>query len=270
MPSNHLDGVKRTMQVLDCFTLDAPELRLTDLSNLTGMAKTQILRIVSTLVAGGYLARDPATKRYRLGLRLIHLGVVAREQMGLRRAARPVLERLNAITKETVRLIAVDEQGPVCIDLVESPQGVKVNARLGSRMPWNAGTSGKVILAFLPEPKRDKVLAEARFHRFTDHTITDPNVLRQEFAMIRRQGYYVNDVGDLVGDTRGIAAPIFDEDGQIVGAISLATPAVRWYRLDIEQIIQMMTEAVAEISESLGYQPPTQPMRPVRSAVTVQ
>ena len=58
-----LEGVDRVMKVLDCFSLETPELRLTDLSERLGMPKTQVLRIVSTLEAGGYLSRDERTKR---------------------------------------------------------------------------------------------------------------------------------------------------------------------------------------------------------------
>ena len=257
MPPSRLESVERTMQVLDCFTLEAPELRLTDLSNETGMTKTQISRIVSTLVGGGYVVRDPATKRYRLGLRLIYLGTVAREQMDLRRAARPFLEQLGALTHETVRLVSLDEHGPVCVDLVESPQGVKVDAKLGVRMPWNAGTSGKVILSFLPASKQDEILAEAPLSRFTERTITDPAVLRQQLERIRRQGYHVNDVGDLVAETRAIAVPIFEEGGEITGAISLAMPEYRWRQLDVEGTIRTMMEFSVEVSTQLGYQPGT-------------
>src|SRR5688572_30553617 len=100
-----LESVDRVMKVLDCFTMESPELRLTDLSDRLGIPKAQVLRIVSTLETGGYLLRDPVSKRYRLGIRLFHLGMIVRGGMDLRRIAHPYLRQLAEATKETSRLI---------------------------------------------------------------------------------------------------------------------------------------------------------------------
>lgn len=251
----HLDSIERVMRVLDCFTLDTPELRLTDLSTRTGMSKTQILRIVSTLEEGGYLTRDSATKRYQLGMRIFQLGIVAQEQMTLRRIAHPVLERLVAETQETARLVLFDDFDPVCVDLVESPRGVRVHARLGGRMPWNAGSSGKVILAYLSPEQREHVLSHTRLVRYNQHTITDLDELQRQLEVIRRQGYFVNETGDLIEETRGIAAPVFKLDGQILGTISLTIPASRWDEDVAAHCTRLVREAAAHVSSLLGFQP---------------
>src|SRR5688572_24479293 len=153
-----LESVDRVMKVLDCFTVESPELRLTDLSERLGMPKTQVLRIVSTLESGGYLTRDERSKRYRLGVRLFHLGTVVREQLDIRWIAQPYLRRLVEATQETAALFVPDPLGPICIDVVQSPKAMRVYAQLGGRMPWNAGTSPKVILAYLPAAEREGIL----------------------------------------------------------------------------------------------------------------
>jgi len=251
----HLDSIKRLMRVFDCFTLETPELRLTDISTRTGMSKTQVLRILSTLEDGGYLTRDPETKRYQLGIRIFQLGIVAREHMSLRKIAHPVLERLVAETQETARLVVFDDYDPVCIDLVESPRGVRVHARLGGRMPWNAGSSGKVILAYLSPEERERVLAHTRLVRYNEHTVTDVDELYRQLEVIRRQGYYVNETGDLIEETRGIAAPIFRLDGRIVGTIGLTIPVSRWNQHVAERGTRLVREAAAHVSSLLGFQP---------------
>ena len=264
MPGNHqdngattpyfLEGVDRVMKVLDCFTLETPELRLTDLSERLGMAKTQVLRIVSTLECGGYLVRDRRSKRYRLGVRLFHLGAVAREQLDLRRIAQPYLHRLVEATHETAGLFAPDPLGPLCIDVVQSPKAMRVYAQLGARMPWNAGTSSKVLLAYLPEKERERVLARGGFKRYTEHTVTDPDKLREILCEIRRVGYHIG-VRDLDENALGVGAPIFDDSGSVVGAIGLAAPAVRLPDAELGRFIDLVRGATAEISRQLGHRP---------------
>lgn len=249
-----LESVDRVMKVLDCFTVETPDLRLTDLSERLGMPKTQVLRIVSTLEGGGYLTRDERSKRYRLGVRLFHLGTVVREQLDIRRIAQPYLRRLVEATQETAALFVPDPLGPICIDVVQSPKAMRVYAQLGGRMPWNAGTSPKVILAYLPEAERERILARAGFQRFTDHTVTDPDRIRAILCEIRRLGYHVG-VRDLDENALGVAAPILADRGQVAGAIGLAAPAVRLPDADRGRYIDLVRGATAEISRHLGHRP---------------
>ena len=249
-----LESVDRVMKVLDCFTLDAPELRLTDLSDRLGMSKAQVLRIVSTLEAGGYLARDPETKRYRLGVRLFHLGMVVRHQMDLRAIALPHLRRLAELTSETAALFVPEALGPICIEQVQSPKATRVFAQLGSRMPWNAGTSAKVILAHLPDDERERILARTTFRRYTDFTVTDPQRLRHLLAEIRAAGYHVA-ARDLNEDAVGVGAPIFDDAGRIAGAIGVAAPAARLADGNLNPLVSLVRDATRAISDHLGHRP---------------
>jgi len=248
----HLACVGRVMQTLDQFSADTPELRLTDLSDRLALPKPQVLRIASTLESGGYLERDPVTKRYRLGLRLFQLGMLVREELDLRRVARPQLLQLAGATLETVGLIVVDPTGPICVDVIESPKGVRVYGRVGRHMPWNAGTSGKVILAYLPDEQREHVLATVKFRRYTPRTVIDPDLLRPVLEEIRAAGYQVSAL-DLDDDAIGVAAPLFDHDGAIVGAFSLAGPSSRISEHDLQNLVAAVRTAAAEVSRKLGY-----------------
>ncbi|HKV43100.1 MAG TPA: IclR family transcriptional regulator [bacterium] len=247
-----LQSVERVIRVLGCFTPNAPELRLTDLSLRAGVSKTQILRIASTLETGGYLFRDPETKRYRLGIRLFHLGMIVHNSMDLRRIAHPYLRRLAEATKETARLIIPHASGPICIDLVETPRGIRVFAQLGSQMPWNAGTSPKLILAYLSEGEREQILMRGGFKRYTQHTIIDPDELREEIRSIRGRDSYCS-VGDLDKDAFGVSGPIFDHRDRIVGAVNVAAPTSRVSKAEVKRFIELVRDASAQISHQLGH-----------------
>jgi DNA-binding IclR family transcriptional regulator len=247
-----LEGADRVLRLLDAFTSEAPELRLTDLSERLGIPKSQALRIATTLEHGNYLIRDPETKRYRLGMRLFSLGMLVERTLDLKRIAQPALQELADETQETVGVFTIDRDGPICIDVRESPKGLRVFAQIGRRMPWNAGASGKLSFAFLPEFEREEMLESRDFRRFTDRTVIDPDQLREEAAKIRSRGYHVG-VGDLSENAIGVAAPIFGHDGRIAGAISISAPFDRAPETSWPNLIDLVTTAASAISGRLGF-----------------
>lgn len=251
-----VEALDRGLKVLDVFTSDDPELRLTDISERVGISKSLAYRITTTLEASGYLTRDPDTKRYRLGVRVFQLGIVAERSIELRRIALPSLRLLAAETGETVGLIVNDPQGPVCVDVIESPKGLRVFAQVGRRMPWHAGSSGKVILAFLPEAERERILSAGGFERFNPTTVTDPDLLRETLAQIRRDGYYIG-THDLDEHALGVAAPVFDHESHISGAVSVSAPTIRMSEpAEIRLLTEQTLEATKQISRQLGYRSP--------------
>lgn len=247
-----LEGADRVLRMLDAFTTEAPELRLTDLSERLGIPKSQALRIATTLEQSNYLTRDPETKRYRLGMRLFSLGVVVEQSLDLKRIAQTAFQELADISSETVGLFAVDRDGAVCVDIRESPKRLRVFGQLGRRMPWNAGASGKIALAFLPEHDREEILRRHPFRRYTDRTITDPDVLRALLVQIRYSGYHVG-IGDLDEDVLGIGAPIFSYGGRLAGAISLSAPIARAPDSELPRLIDLVTGTASTISRRLGF-----------------
>jgi DNA-binding IclR family transcriptional regulator len=247
-----LEGADRVLRLLDAFTAEAPELRLTDLGERLGIPKSQALRIASTLEHGNYLIRDPETKRYRLGMRLFSLGMLVERTLDLKRIAQPTMDELAAATEETVGLFVIDRDGPICVDVRESPKGLRVFAQVGRRMPWNAGASGKLALAFLPEFERESILDAGDFHRFTDRTVVDPDRLREETARIKAQGYHVG-VGDLSENAIGIAAPIYSHSGRLAGTLSLSAPYDRAPEAVQPKLIDLVSAAAAAVSRQLGF-----------------
>jgi DNA-binding IclR family transcriptional regulator len=250
----HLASVDRVMRLLSCFTKERPNLRLTDLSQQLGLPKATVLRIASTLEQGGFLERDPVTKHYRLGLALFHLGMVVQHGLDIRRVVQPYLHQLVEAIGETARLVVPADAGPVCVDLVESPHSIRVYAQLGSQLPWNAGASAKVILAYLPPEESEKILARAPLRRFTERTTVDIERLREELCIIRKQGYHIG-IGDLDTDATGISAPIFNGSGELAGTINVSGPSNRLAGEEAESATRIIVHAAQKVSTALGFQP---------------
>ena len=119
-------------------------------------------------------------------------------------------------------------------------------------MPWNAGAAGKVILAYLPEPEREAILAGSSFEQFTPFTVTDPDELRRILQQICEAGYATS-AGDLDPDAIGISAPVLEAGHRVAGAISVGAPTSRMSETERARVIDLVRRGAAAISRGLGY-----------------
>ena len=215
----------------------------------TGLQKTTVLRLLTSLRGFGYVARD-ATGAYRLGSAAMALGAAAR--ISLQEIAHPHLEALVEVTGETALLQILHRDQSLCIDKVESPMPIRVTYEIGRSGPLSAGTSGKVLLAFMPADDRDRYLARTRLVRYTDTTIVDRRQLRENLREIRAQGY-VQTFGELDDQVCGIGAPVWGKVGELVGGVAIVGPASRWTEAARMSGLKAVLAAASEISSSLGY-----------------
>ena len=250
--------------------LDAHEsLTLTELSARSGINKVTALRILANLEGRGYVERDEATGRYRLGVRLLQLGMRKTEGLDLRTVARPILKRLHADTDETVNLAIPGPDGIFYIDILESPLGLRMAATIGARDDYHATALGKAILANLPPAAQEETLRRQRLPKKTPRTIVEPGALARELDLVRKRGYAVDDEENETG-ARCVAAPIFDHRGRVVAAISVSGPASR-LTADREAELAARVKATSQqISALMGYTETTTGAAPAAQFQEVQ
>ncbi|MFI5679354.1 IclR family transcriptional regulator [Streptomyces cellulosae] len=223
---------------------------LTDLADGLGMSKSTVLRLVAPLRDVRLVDQDPDSGRYRLGPQNALLGQAYLERRDTRQITSPVLHRLSADSGETVHLVTFDPPEIVYIDKVESTQPVRMHSRIGNRQPAYCTATGKVFLAHSPDDVVDKVIAAGMPAR-TPATITTPERLREELALIRRRGYAVDDVEN-EQDIRCVAAPVHDHTGEVTTAVSVSGPAARVTRDRVPELGALIVAATGAITESIG------------------
>jgi len=167
------------------------------------MYKSTAHGILGTLTAFDLVARDPATRRYRLGPALVTLGQAAQDPHELGALARPHLVQLHRLTGETVALHAVDGEGSVIVASEESRHRLTVTAPPGFRMPAHAGAVAKVLEAFDPTPRP----RGSRLPAFTSRSITRPDRWARELEKTRRAGFAIDDM-EFQDGIRAISAPV--------------------------------------------------------------
>lgn len=215
-----------------------------------GVARSTAYRYLQSLVAGRYLEEAPGGG-FRLGLRVLEIARLARRSYGLSEVAQPSMEALAEDVRETVLLTRRTGDLVVCVDRAESTRAVRISYERGSALPINAGASALVLLAWSPEDEARRLLEATELRRFTAATLTDVDALMERLGRIRRLGYSVTR-GELDPDVVGIAAPIRDENEQVVAAVSVAALASRVYPEAETEIAQKVLATAVEISDRMA------------------
>ncbi len=254
---NHIDryrilSVQRAAQLLSAFLTPPHEYGVSELSRMLGQTKNQTFRLLQTLVDERLVIFDLVSKRYRLGYRVVELGVVAQKKLPLVAAAAPVLDRVAEESGETINLgTLADEVTAICLDKRESAHPLQIHARVGGRTPLHAGAVSKLLLAYSSESFVAEFLALASpLERFTDKTIVEADALRAELQAIRTAGYAISDE-DLDPGACSVAAPIRNGTGEVIAGISIATPKARFSAPEREVTIRAVVGAAEEISLKL-------------------
>jgi DNA-binding IclR family transcriptional regulator len=256
-PSNLVQTIKRVSSILEALGQNPNGMSIRELSSKIHLPKGTIHRLLSSLAYFGYVRQDPKTRNYFLGLKLVELGNLLLSQLDLRKEAEPFLRDLAERTKETVHMVFLDRDEIVYIEKVElnhNPSGLKMASRIGLRNPAHSCAVGKVLLSYLPEEELDRIIKEKGLPKRTENTITDPQVLKAHLKTIRTQGYAVDDEENERG-IRCVAAPVLNETGKPVAAISISGPAFRITKKMIQETLRKeVMETALKISKRLGYQ----------------
>jgi IclR family acetate operon transcriptional repressor len=244
--------ISRAMAILYAFDETRPELGVTDLSQLTGLDKSTVYRLLSALQQGGLVDQDPETSKYRLGGGLVRLGGLALRDTDLPRIARTHLQYLADRTQETVNLSVLTENDSlVNIDVITSPRRVRNVGWIGREMPLHAVSGGKVFMAYLPPERLGQILSKG-LPACTEHTITDQARLREELEEIRKNGYGIAEE-ELEEGLSAVAAPIRNHEERVVAVVSVSGPSSRLPRKRLIELGDMTESAAARISQQIGY-----------------
>lgn len=216
----------RALAILEILAASRNGLTLPEVARRESMPKSSAHCILLTLLRQGYVSRSPRTRRYVCSSKLLWLANQALEGLRLREVAVPFLRQLSLGTGLSVHMAILENHEAILIAKIDPPGAAPLSTWPGRRMGLHCTGVGKALLAYIPDDELRQLLKVRAFSRHNDNTITSPKRLLQQAEMIRAAGYAVDDEEDEVG-YRCLGAPVFDDQGHIVAAISLAGSVIQ-------------------------------------------
>jgi IclR family acetate operon transcriptional repressor len=234
-----------------------PGLTLSACAAILGYSKATTQRLLRTLVSRDFLQYDEDSGVYDLGVANVRLGSEYLHRLDLRSVALPTMRAIVAETRETAHLGTLSGTDVVYIELVDSPQPVRMFSRVGDAVPAYATAIGKAILAWSGDEALPGHLP-GEFVARTPNTIMSTDALLAELHLTRERGFAIDNLENREG-IRGYAAPIFDFSDAVVAAVSIAGPATRVSAAQDEVFGARIAAAAREISAALGAAAPGGP-----------
>lgn len=240
----------KTIDVLDTLRCAPTGLSLANLSDQVRMPKPTVYRIVATLESRGYLERlDGAV--YRISRKLFEAPRQMTLEQQLIRAARPAMEQLIHVCKETLNLGVLDGGEVLVIDTLESPQTVRMSSKIGNRRYPHSTALGKVLLADLPHREMMRLVQKKGLPRFTSSTIVELEALVLELERVRSQGHAIDNSENEV-DGRCVAAPIMAPNRRVLAALSISGPLPRMTITRAKSFLGALKTACHNIESAFG------------------
>lgn len=233
LPSSTESGVssvpalERGLAMIETLAHRPEGLTLSELTAALDLSPASAHRITGTLEEAGYLRRDEVSRRYTLTRKLLLLSQPRGETRSLVAAAAEAMRTIQQHTSETTQLCCLADDHCVMLDQLTSLHPFKYIVDLGCLAPLHCTAPGKAILAFLPDAEQDDVLSRLKLEKHTEKTIVSKRDLATEIERIRTQGYAL-DKGEHFDGIHCVAAPILDQHGHAIGAVTIAGPSSRF------------------------------------------
>lgn len=240
--------VVKAFRMLELLAQADGPMSVTRLAEQTGLQKSNVHRLLTTLCHLGYARKDEAAL-YEPSLRLWEMGQRVYSRLGIASAARPLLRKLMEQTGESAHLAIFDRVDIVYIDRVETPNPVRAYTLIGGRAPAYCTASGKALLAWQPA---ETVRAVAGvIQRQTAETISSLAALTKELAGVRTLGYAIN-AGEFRDNVAGLAAPVRLGNGEAIAAVGISGPLDRLRPRKLKSLAPAVMDAAAGVARAMG------------------
>jgi IclR family KDG regulon transcriptional repressor len=243
--SESLRTVQRAIDILNCFSFDQTELSLTEIANKIDLAKSTTTRLLATLEQNGFVMKNPNSLKYRLGHRLYYLGSISGRSNKVREVAKPIMDELRDITKETVNLHILEQNYRVCIEQSEGVLSIRHLVRIGETLPLWAGAGGKAILAYQSEEFKESIF------KMVDSGTKLMKLMSELKAITAEQ--FASSMDEREVGLAAVASPIFDVNGEVKASLSVSGPSMRFSEERIKLLKVHVIESARKISTLMGY-----------------
>ena len=240
--------VDKALNILEAVLNNNGSMRLEDLAKVTGMNTSAVRRFTSTLVKRGYLFQKGKGGDYSLGLKIMRFSKPTNAAINIRELSLYYLKKLSDETSETVHMAMLNGIEVVTVELIIPRQVIQIYPEIGitQNFPPHCTALGKILLAYMPQKIYKKIADDMDFKVYTENTIADKATLENVLATVRRDNIAFDDEEYMMG-LRSVAAPVRNETGNVIAAISLVSPSVRISRVKLRHFVPNVKECADNI-----------------------
>jgi DNA-binding IclR family transcriptional regulator len=251
-----IQSLERAISILNLFRNTRNSLGISEMAESLNLAKTTVHGLVSTLESNGFLKKDVANRKYRLGFALFELGTIQVAGLEINQRAIYPLQKLSNDTNRICR-VAIWDRNSVVVTMTVQPQGHEIMTRqFGPRLPGYCTALGKAILANMSESELKLYFAEIDLIAYTPNTLKDRQLLEEDLIHTRRRGYSISRI-EMVPHQAGLGAPVLDNSGRTMGAISTHLKVEDLDTDFMNTTAGRLIRAAHQLSMDMGYQPVT-------------
>jgi DNA-binding IclR family transcriptional regulator len=249
----HVPALDKAVAILELLATSETELTATEIHQELGIPKATAYMLL-TVLDRHQMVKKNDQHRYTIGIKLYELGITYVSKLDVVKVARPFLEQLLNRTNLTAHLGAVYDHRVIFIDKLEPKSFIRFSTFPGMRSDIHMSSLGKAMAAHLAEDELDAIIVAVGLGTYTLNTITDRVAFEEELERIREQGYAVeNEEGEL--GIRCVGAPIFDNTGRVIAAVSVTGLVSQIPEEDFPTLGQVVRETAESISSALGAAP---------------
>jgi IclR family acetate operon transcriptional repressor len=255
--SYNITALQRGLRLLQIFSESPYGLTAKQVAGRSRLPVSTVHRFLVNLEGTGFL-NCGADGVYHLGIACFAIGQAALSQLDIRQVSLPYLQELNRQTRETIHLTVRHGLSAVYVEKLDSPEQLRIYSRIGAAVPLYCTAVGKVMLAYMPDDERERVLPQLSLKRLTPNTAGSLQELKAELYRVRKNGYAC-DLEEHELHIRCVAAPIRDHAGSVNASLSITAPMVRMAVTRLRQLAPLIQTAGLQISRELGYQTTSNP-----------
>lgn len=241
----------RTIEILELLSMNPRGLTLKEIISSLEIPRTSVFDILQSLIAKRMVVElNGDSKKYSIGLRAFEIGMSYLQNTNIIDVIKPILEEIAETTNRTAFFGVMDNNMVTYVYKYEPTNVIVTTSHIGTKNGLHCTSLGKAILSGLDEEALLSVAKEIEYTKNTEHTITCRKELLKEIDAVRERGYAI-DKREIEEHILCFAAPVFDYDGNTIGAISLS--GIYSEDIDFEKVGNKVKEAANKISKRLGY-----------------
>ena len=248
-PRQFVESLARGFKILCivCESQSSPS--LSELAKKSGLSISTIQRLSHTLQQLELLVRDPNTKRFRMGPKMITLALTVINKLELKKIAQPFMQDASDRIGEVVGLGELSGDQIIMTEIIKTNQILNINMNTGAIIPPHATASGKAILAYVSESKMEAMMNKSLLTEYTGRTMTSKTSIKKQLNEVRQKGYALNIDENAYGFS-AIAAPVRNDSGDVIAAVTIMVPSTR---VSKEKLVTFLRKEVFKTADNISY-----------------